>query len=120
MKKTFATLFIAFGLISLGYQGFLHFSTASVPTCDDEAVQTTAMQAIEEELIKNNREIASLFEGVNLVGLNSIKEATYNEDKDLRGCDANLITNRGNEPVFYTVKWQDRYKGEFYVEVNFK
>ena len=124
MKKHITTSILAFFVLCLAYQGYVYYQVelSEVPRCDQEEVKNLAVQIVEDQLIKGNREIASLYgaDGFTVVGLNNVAEVTYNDSKEIRGCSAQLISNRGQDAVFYSIQWNNNKKDEYLVEINFQ
>jgi hypothetical protein len=52
------------------------------------------------------------------VSLKQIEELGYNNESELRSCKATLITTAGQDDLQYSIKWQDKRKGLFYVEAR--
>lgn len=52
------------------------------------------------------------------VELNNVEEVAYNSDSEIRACSALLSTTKGTEAISYSIKWENKEKGTFYLEIN--
>lgn len=82
-----------------------------LPTCNQQETLKIVEQVI------NNLPIAKAV-GAKFVSLKSIQELGFNKDSDLRTCSAILVTNKGEDQLSYSVKWQNKEVGKFWVEAQ--
>lgn len=52
------------------------------------------------------------------IALDDIQEKAFNKEKEIRLCYANLLTTKGSEEISYSIRWSNKEKGEFWVEIN--
>ena len=86
-------------------------SDPQLPTCTDKEVESTVGQII------NDMPLVQLF-GASFVSLKNQSEQGFNKDAQLRSCTATLVTTAGEDNLQYSIKWQDRKAGTFYVEAR--
>ena len=96
-----------FGVVALQF----FFGGKSLPSCDQSETTKLVGEIIDDlPLVK----VAN----VNFVSLKNIEEQGYNKDADIRACSAVLITTAGEDDLQYSVKWQNKKEGTFYVEAR--
>lgn len=98
------------GLVSL--VGIVGLVLSPIPRCDDSNTIATVGEVINEMPIAKES-------GAQFVSLKNIVEQGYNKQSEIRACSATLLSTFGEEPLRYNIKWQDKEKHEFYVEVRF-
>lgn len=98
---------IFFGALAL----LFHFLTKSLPNC----VQPETTQLVGK--IVNNMPLVKAI-NVQYVSLKNINELGYNSESDIRSCAATLVTTAGEDNLQYSVKWQNKIMGNFYVEAQ--
>ena len=96
-----------FGLIALT----AFFGGKSLPSCDQAETTSLVGQIVNDmPLVK----IAN----AQFVSLKNVTEQGHNKDAELRACAAILVTTAGEDNLQYSVKWQDKKDGNFYVEAQ--
>lgn len=86
------------------------FLSKSLPTCDKSETQAAIQNIINNQFLKNK--------SITFVSLKKFLEQGYNKEHDLRACEADLVTNIGETKIQYSIKWSNKEKLEFYVEVQ--
>ena len=92
-------------VLLLAAAGFLD---GQLPTCDSPEVVRTATEAI-----VNSPGVKAL--GVGVSGISSPGEIS--STPDTRTCRAILTSSLGSEAVTYSVSWQDKTRGIFWVQI---
>lgn len=93
---------------------FMTFSGAalsSLPTCGSSNAAALVGQIVEDMPVVKAA-------GVKYVTLKEVEEQGFNENAQIRSCAATLVTTAGEDSVQYSIKWNDKAKGEFYVEAQ--
>jgi hypothetical protein len=85
------------------------FSGSALPQVDSPEVLSVAQQALRESPVLK-------LLGVDQASISSAGEIRYDPVKQRRVARALLKTPLGNETAYYTVEWQDRSKGSFWVQ----
>lgn len=98
-----------FGAVTL----YLSLGGKSLPSCDQSDTKNILGKII-------NDLPAARAQNIRYVSLKSIVEQGYNKSTELRSCQATLVTTSGEDSVQYSVKWQDKAKGLFYVEAQLR
>lgn len=52
------------------------------------------------------------------VELKDIDEIAFNQEREIRVCSAQLTTTRGTQDIDYSITWQNKKEGRFFVEIN--
>lgn len=98
---------VFFGVIALQ----LFFGGKFLPSCDRSETTKLVGQIINDlPLVKAAN--------VQFVSLKNIAEQGHNKEADIRACSATLITTAGEDNLQYSVKWQNKKDGTFYVEAQ--
>jgi hypothetical protein len=99
----------ALGAVVIGIN-LVSYSTGSLPACD-------APQVV--ELAKAGAKQSAVFKvsGIQVISVVHAREMVYNPDTEKRTCQAQMETNVGEQPLVYSIEWQDKDKGEFWVRV---
>lgn len=103
--KTFGIFFTVTTLITIIYWSLLDAALNGLPDCDSSDTEDVIAEIITEN---------TPFE---YVGMEDITERSYNPERGIRLCKANLITDRGEESISYKVTWEDKKQENFYVEI---
>jgi hypothetical protein len=82
-----------------------------LPTCDQDVTIKLTGQII------NDLPLAKAA-GATFVSLKNIKEQGFNKDSEIRACEATLVTTKGEDQLQYSVKWQDKSAGNFWIEAE--
>jgi len=82
-----------------------------LPSCESSETVTLL-----EQMINDMQAVKAA--GSQFVSLKDIAEQGYNEQSALRSCRARLVTTAGENALTYSVKWNDKDKGVFYVEAQ--
>jgi hypothetical protein len=98
---------LVFGGIALAF--FLGGKT--LPGCDDTETKSLLGKII-------NDLPAAKAVGAQFVAVKSVSEHGFNREKELRSCEGTLVTTRGEDSLQYSVKWQDKSRGLFFVEAQ--
>ena len=70
-----------------------------------------------EDLVKKIINQRSFLLG-QFVSLDDVEETAVNHDAEIRVCSAKLTTTKGSENITYSIKWQNKDKSSFYLEIN--
>jgi hypothetical protein len=106
---------IALRLVMAGFSGLialqLFFGGKSLPSCDQSESTKLVGQIVNDlPLVKAAN--------VQYVSLKNITEQGHNKEADLRSCSATLVTTAGEDDLQYSIKWQNKKDGTFYVEAQ--
>ncbi|VEE07086.1 hypothetical protein [Neisseria animalis] len=99
---------IGAGVLSMAV--LLSGCSASLPSCSS----SDAKQLIKQLVNQGN---AKLLLG-DFVEVRDIDEEAYNRDSEIRVCSAMLVTTKTTEAISYSIKWQNKDNGMFYLEIN--
>jgi len=98
---------VFFGLIALQ----LFFEGKSLPSCEQSETTKLVGQIINDlPLVKAAN--------VQYVSLKNITEQGHNKEADIRSCSATLVSTAGEDNLQYSLKWQNKKDGTFYVEAR--
>lgn len=103
MKKLFTLVLAAATLSGCG--------ETELPKCNDDVTHTLVGQIVNDLKVAKEH-------GTRFVSLNSVREQGFNKAEQLRACTATLVTTAGENTLQYSIKWQNREKKEFYVELQ--
>lgn len=102
MKKiVFAIVAFSFFLVGCGGK--------SLPECNGSDTQNNLGNII------NDMPIVKMV-GAKFVTVKNVEELGFNEKTQLRSCKAVLVTTLGEDQLQYSISWQNREEGMFYVE----
>ena len=101
--------------ILVSYFSFAGTKQQGLPSCDQAEVTQTAKQGITDNI---SRKLASLKVKPEIKALTNIVEQGYDESAGVRVCRGKLLSSVGTNSLIYTVKWQDKAKGLFFVETQ--
>lgn len=87
---------------------FLTGCMSGLPSCDSGEAEDLVKQII------NQRK----FLLGDFVELDEINETAANHDSEIRVCSAKLTTTKGNEKITYSIKWKNKEKNQFILEIN--
>ena len=90
---------------------FLHFKETPLPECEQSGTKKLI-----EKIINDNPAIKA--RNIKYVSLKEISEQGYNKTAELRSCQATLVTTVGEDSIQYSVKWQDKNKKLYFVEMQ--
>lgn len=86
---------------------------ASLPECDSNDATSLVAQIVEDmPVVRMNN--------VRFVELKDKEQLGYNKDAELRSCYATLVTSAGEDSIQYTIEWDDKDTGEFWVEAEIR
>ena len=101
-------LFLKYLPIGLSLLGLSACMGDGLPKCgSDEAEELIT------EIINERR-----YQLCNFVELRSVEEVGHNKSAELRTCSAELITTKSSESIYYSIKWVNQNKEEFWLEIN--
>jgi len=84
---------------------------SALPSCDSADTKSLVGQIINGlPLVKAS--------GAQFVSVKSVTEQGYNQEAQIRSCTGTLVTTAGEDNLQYSIKWGNKDKGEFYVEVQ--
>jgi len=90
---------------------FSSIALSSLPSCSDSNTKTLVGQIVNKmPLVK--------VAGAQFIALKDIVEQGYNKQSEIRSCHATLVTTAGEDSLQYYVKWKDKGKGNYYVQVQ--
>lgn len=84
---------------------------SSLPECGSSNATALVGQIIEDMPMAKAA-------AVKYVTLKDVEERGFDEHDQIRSCAATLVTTAGEDGVQYSIKWNDKAKGEFYVEAR--
>lgn len=82
--------------------------TSALPSCG-----STEAENLIQKIINQRSYLVGSF-----VELKDVEETAFNQDAEIRVCSANLITSKVDEQINYSIKWQNKEKNMFYLEIN--
>ena len=85
------------------------FGGNSLPSCD--STETTG-------ILKNIYDQSEYAKEATFVSVKEQIEQGFNTESEIRACSANLVSTKGPVAIQYSVKWQDKKAGTFWVEIN--
>ena len=56
--------------------------------------------------------------GAQFVSVKNVVEQGFNQETEIRSCSGTLVTTAGENNLQYSIKWRNKDKGEFSVEVR--
>ncbi|MBL3527062.1 MAG: hypothetical protein JMN29_05125 [gamma proteobacterium endosymbiont of Lamellibrachia anaximandri] len=84
---------------------------SALPGCDSTETKSLVGQIINGlPLVKAS--------GAQFVSVKNATEQGYNQEAEIRSCSGTLVTTAGEDNLQYSIKWQNKDKGEFYVEAQ--
>ena len=107
---SFGSILVYFVIGNLS--GSLSLFGASLPDCS--AIESKKLI----EKIANDMPLMKS-ENIQFVELKNTKETGFNKDQELRSCTGNLVTTASQVEINYSIKWQEKESGKFYIEMRF-
>lgn len=84
---------------------------SGLPGCDSTDTKTLLGQIINSmPLVKAS--------GAQFVSVKNVTEQGFNKQAQIRSCSGTLVTTAGEDNLQYSVKWENKKKGEFYVKAQ--
>ncbi len=87
------------------------FSSGGLPACNSAEARELVSKIVNDLPVAKRT-------GARFVSLRDVVELGYNREKELRSCSSILISTSGEDEFQYSIEWQDKAKGTFYVNAR--
>ena len=112
LTKIFITASVATLLLFVGLFSYNTLTEKQLPKCDDNK-QT--YKTLEKIILQNSTLRAA---NVVMIEVKEPIELGYNSEKEIRMCNATLITSAGEDKIAYVITWEDKAKGEYHIKLR--